>query len=140
MIPAYNPDFGTDISALPQLNFSLKTAYANLAEAIGRRLITPRGGLFYDPDYGFDLRRYLNETWTESTELEVETLLVAELRKDPRIFDAVATIDASNILATRRLSITIEAETDFGPFSLVLDVSAVTVEVLYADLGGIATT
>lgn len=140
MIPAYNPDFGSDISALPELNFSFKSGYVNLAEAIGRRLITPRGGLFYDPDYGFDLRRYLNETWTESTEFEVETLLVAELRKDPRILDATATIDITNILATRQVSITIEAETDFGPFSLVLNVSAVTVEVLYADLGGIATT
>ena len=32
----------------------------NLGLAITRRLSTPRGGLFYDPGYGLDLRLWLS--------------------------------------------------------------------------------
>lgn len=126
-------DFGTDFSAIPDLSFAVKDGYANLAEALGRRLITPKGELFYDKNYGFDVRRYLNETWNDAIAYEFTSLLEEEVKKDGRIINCSALVDATNILATRRLSVYIEATTTSGPFSLVVNVSDLTAEVLYGN-------
>jgi phage baseplate assembly protein W len=52
---------GIDISATAELNaaFSLVSGRRALAEACIRRLTTPRGGLFYAPNYGTDVREML---------------------------------------------------------------------------------
>ena len=39
----------------------------NLGQALAHRLETPRGGLFYDGDYGTDLRAYCNDTMTQAS-------------------------------------------------------------------------
>ena len=123
-------DFGTDISSLPDLDFRLQSGHRNLAEAIARRLMTPRGGLFYDPTYGLDLRQYLNEAATEEVLYEIETLVAAECEKDPRILEATV---KAGVTRPRTLTLNIELLTDSGPFKLVLAVNDVRVEVLYAE-------
>lgn len=125
-------DFGTDMSALPDLSFSLKRGLGNLAEAIARRLITPRGGLFYDPSYGLDLRQYLGEALTDEVRYEIETLTAAECEKDERVLSATATLIDGPPQA-RSLRVALELETADGPFRLILRVDAVNVEVLRAD-------
>ena len=125
-------DFGTDLSALPDLSWTIKTGKDNLAEAIARRLITPLGGLFYDPTYGLDLRQYIGETLTDEVRYEIETLMAAECEKDERILSAVATIiEASPQL--RSIQIELALETADEPYRLILSISDVTVEVLRAD-------
>lgn len=123
-------DFGTDLSALPDLSFGLKSGRDNLAEAIARRLITPLGGLFYDPSYGLDLRQYLNEAITDEVRYEIETLVAAECEKDERVLSAEATLIDTDLLRT--LQLVIALETAEGPFRLILAVNAVSVEVLRA--------
>lgn len=127
-------DFGKDFSAIPDLSFEQKNGLANLSEAIARRLVTPRGGLFYDSSYGFDIRRYLNETWTDAIAYEFTRLVQEEILKDERIVDCEVFVDATNILATRTLQVIVEASYGSADFKLVLDVNDVTVEVLYANI------
>lgn len=126
-------DFGTDFSAIPDLSFQVKDSYANLAEALGRRLTTPQGQLFYDKNYGFDIRTYLNETWNDAIAYEFTSLVESEIRKDGRIIDCSVSVDATNILATRKLSVYVQATTTNGPFNLVVNVSDLTAEVLYGN-------
>jgi phage baseplate assembly protein W len=122
-------DFGTDLTALPELRFRLEEGLANLGEALVRRLITPRGGLFYDPTYGWDLRRYINEVLDEATEYEMKVLVEQELEKDPRVYRATVESVAKDL---RRIHLDVLVETAAGPFRLTLTVSDVSVEVLRA--------
>jgi phage baseplate assembly protein W len=115
---------------LPDLGdrFVLKSGNANLAEAIARRLMTPRGGLFYDQTYGIDLRAFLNEAITDARLRQIESEAAAEATKDPRVEGATATA----ALVNDRLTLSLELETGAGPFPLVLAVSDLTVEILRA--------
>jgi len=122
-------DFGADLTALPELKFQLKDGLGNLGEALARRLLTSRGGLFYDPTYGWDLRRYLNEVLDEATEYEMKILVEQELEKDPRVYRATVEGVAKDL---RRIHLEVLVETAAGPFRLTLAVSDVSVEVLRA--------
>lgn len=122
-------DFGVDISALPDLDFRLKSGLPNLAEAIARRYITPRGALWYAPGYGLDLRRYLNEAMTPELLEEMRILVEQEAEKDPRVLLAEARVALE---PGHRVRVALRLETDEGPFDLVLSVDRVSVEVLNA--------
>lgn len=103
---------------------------ANLARAIARRLTTPRGGLFYAPDYGLDIRGMIGGTRRADEFSSWESAIAAEAEKDDRVDAATATVtyDFANATATVR----VDLDTSEGPFSLVLsvdDVSASVVEV-----------
>lgn len=125
--------YGSDISAVSDINPSmvLRSGPQVLADAIGRRLITPRGGLFYDPDYGLDVRAWLNESITESSGVELGSAIAAECEKDERIESARATVDFN--LLEGRIRIAVELTTAEGPYRLVLSVSDVSVDILEAD-------
>ncbi|WP_407540458.1 hypothetical protein Q0M94_03405 [Deinococcus radiomollis] len=122
-------DFGTDFSALPRLTFAQKKGLANLGEAIARRLMTPRGGLFYDPTYGLDLRRYLNAVNDEATRFEIEILSAAQCELDERVARADVTVLTLDL---RSAEIDVSLTTLLGPFRLILAISQVRVEVLRA--------
>src|SRR4051812_20722035 len=61
--PATKSKLGTDIKGIFDTGsmLSLATGLENVGNAMCRRLITPRGALFYDPEYGFDVRSFLNK-------------------------------------------------------------------------------
>lgn len=122
-------DLGTDLSALPDLSFSLKSGRANLVEALARRLMTPRGGLFYDLNYGFDLRAYLQEDINPQTVFELESLVAVELQKDQRVLAAEVTVSQPEHNALRLDALIQLAD---GPFRLILRATDGSVEVLYA--------
>lgn len=122
-------DLGTDLSALPDLSFSLKSGRANLVEALARRLMTPRGGLFYDLNYGFDLRAYLQEDINPQTVFELESLVAVELQKDQRVLAAEVTVSQPEHNALRLDALIQLAD---GPFRLILRATDVSVEVLHA--------
>lgn len=121
-------ELGTDISALPGLDFTLKSGTANLGEAIARRLQTPHGGLFYDLDYGLDLRAWLNDSLDQRRLFALRGEIRAEVEKDPRVITAEVTATYSS--ATERLAVSILIETTTGTVPLVIEVSALTVELL----------
>lgn len=125
-------DFGTDSSVNPRLNFELVSGRRNLAEALLRRLKTPRGGLWYDPNYGTDIRQYLNHEYDpEGVEIafEIEQKVISEVTKDPRVKSAVCRF-MSGGLADRYGKIHLVVTTAAGPFDLVLSIDQITGEVV----------
>lgn len=127
-------DFGTDISNITDISkdFALASSLDNLGKALLRRLSTPRGGLFYDDEYGLDIRSYLSAGMNQPELLAFTAAVGGECLKDDRIKDC--TVDASYRQADFTLTLRLLCETEFGPYRLVLAVSAVTIEILNAGL------
>jgi hypothetical protein len=118
----YGSDFGGVMDLSPSLG--LVSGRLALAQAIARRLTTPRGSLFYDPDYGYDLRQHLNAPAPRLGVVEAQTS--TEVLKDERVLDVEVDVTFTEGL----LSVTLRLFDAGGPFSLVLNVSQVTVELL----------
>lgn len=118
-------DFGSDISTFPDLDasFALRTGPHVVGEAIARRLITPRGGLFYDPQYGFDTRMLLNDAIPASRLATIASQVEAEALKDERVLacTASATFNAQAGTLAIKCLLTLAS----GPFSFVLTVGQV---------------
>lgn len=123
-------DFGQDIAFLNGLDprLLLVGGLANLGQALVARLSTPRGGLFYDPNYGTDLRVYVNDAMSAATLARVRADVQAECIKDERVLACTAStvFDAP----TKTLLVQVSVQTAGGPFQLVLAVSSLTVAVL----------
>ena len=122
-------DYGTDLACVTDLETTLGVVSGTrvVAEAIARRLQTPRGTLIGDPDYGFDLTGYCNDELGAGGLAWISSQIVAECTKDERVIEASAELelDAGDVMtATIKLALATEGIT------LVLAVSAVTVELL----------
>lgn len=119
-------DLGTDISCVSDVTSSLQTVSGRrcLIEAIARRLITPRGGLFYDASYGFDLRQYLSGI--TSAPSAIAAGVVEQAEQDERVDQATAEVS----FIGDRLLVKLTISDNGGPFAFVLSVSSVTVEIL----------
>lgn len=123
-------DFGNDISVFPDLDpsFALKTGAHVIGEAVARRLVTPRGGLIYDLNYGFNLRDFLNASLSTAQLRGLEGSVEIECGKDERVLDATATVTLNT--QTQKLDVSVVLTTSAGPFTLLLAVGNVTVDVL----------
>lgn len=99
-----------------------------LLEALMRRLMTPRGSLFYDEDdYGYDLRALLNDVGMLPRDLELQ--VSKELRKDERVREAIVRV---TLAREEDLQIDIRIVDADGPFQFTLRATAETVAVLKA--------
>jgi hypothetical protein len=119
-------DLGTDFMGLRDIdpNFTLVGGKLVYAFAIARRLTTPRGSLFYDDDYGMDLRQFLSGSVQrpDVIQAQVET----EALKDERTQDAKCTVAFEN----ETLSVELLLTTSEGPFNLTVAVSSLTTQLL----------
>lgn len=130
-------NFGTDTSCTDSMRTGRLSSGARLVgEACYRRLITPRGMLRGGEDeqnYGLDLLDAIGSVQTVSDEAALPGRIQNELLKDERLnavsADIVSTKEGPAVL----WKISIEGDTDEGPFTLVLGVSGVTVELLGLD-------
>lgn len=99
-----------------------------LAQAILRRLDTPRGGLVDDPDYGYDLKQALNKG---STAAEINALgmrIRNEITKDDRVSLVTVTVtprDQRGSALSVRIRVTPKNATE--PFSMTLAVTSAAV-------------
>lgn len=120
-------DYGSDFQAVEDLDsrLTLVTGPAVVAQAVARRLQVPRGGLWYAPDYGTDLRAYLLAP--VRSRFALVAAIEAEATKDERVQSAKATVAFDGDRA--EVTVTLEL-VDGRTFDLVLDVSRVTVELL----------
>ena len=118
---------GSDFSCLEDLDANLTPVSSRfaLAQASGRRLITPTGGLFYASDYGDDVRRYLNSQ-APSTPLRAAATAEGECEKDERVnrCDVTAT-QVGNALALQ-----VSLTDDEGPFDFTLNINSLSAELL----------
>lgn len=123
-------DFGQDFSFLSGLdpNLGLVSGLANLGQALAHRLETPRGGLFYDGDYGTDVRGRINDAMTPAGLSRLASDVNTECRKDERVLTCISNVQF--VQATSSLSITLYVTTAAGPFQFVLAVTEVSVALL----------
>lgn len=123
-------DYGTDVLVFPGMDpdLNLSSGGRVLAEAIARRLTTPRGSLPFHEEYGLDVRSYLNETMTSDALYRLKTAIERECEADERVESASVALTFTP--AAHRLAVRIELVTAQGPFRFTLSVSQVTVELL----------
>lgn len=130
---------GTDVDVVTDigLSFGLAREQRNLGNALARRLMTPRGGLAYDPEYGTDIRLFLNASLTPAGFANLKSVMVAECEKDPRVLafnvDSFQLGGSGIAIAARPpLLASCRVETAEGPFDLILAISDATIELLDA--------
>lgn len=121
-------DLGTDVSCVFDAtpNMAMVSGRRCLAEAVARRLITPRGRLIGSPNYGFDLTQYLNDDLTAGDLIRIAAGATSEVKNDERVLAAMVSI----ALAFGVMTVKVLLEDASGPFTLVLSISDVTVEIL----------
>lgn len=123
-------DYGEDFSCVEDLETTLSTVSGPMVvvEAVVRRWSTPTGGLLGDPNYGFDLSAYCNADVSPRDIAQLSSSLNAEAEKDERVLECLSTVTlASDGTLTVTANLTL---LDGEEFTLVLAVSAVTVELL----------
>lgn len=122
-------DFGTEISCVTDIAPDGRIVSGNtvVAEAVARRLRTPRGRLIDDPNYGFDVAGYLADDMSASDLAALQSGIIAECLKDERIQAATAAVDLTLGALTVKINLTTSV---LGPFRLTLSVSATTFNIL----------
>ncbi len=124
------PLFGSDFAGWEDLDQRLTVLEGEsdeltaVAQSLARRLSTPRGGLFYDPNYGYDLRSLVGDTMEPSN---AAMAIEAECRKDERVKKVKAEITVVGDSWT--IAITGTAKNGEA-FALTLGVSQVTITLL----------
>lgn len=106
-----------------------------LAQWVVRCLQTPQGQLLDDPNYGYDLTQWLNQDVdiTAPQFAQLKSGIVKALLRDERILDVQVpsiTLGPDGIMV-----VTILVSPASGPFTLVLAVSATTVQLLQPTTG-----
>lgn len=104
-----------------------------LAQAVYRRLTTPRGTLRDDLSYGIDLPGFVGRVATAIAIAALPGIIHAELLKDDRIADTAAEITAatnSNGLVTLTIEIRVVPVDETEEFTLTLAASSTNVEIL----------
>lgn len=127
-------DFGSDLSCVSDLTPSMLVVSGRrlVAEAIARRLQTPKGGLLDDSNYGYDVTALLNADVAQGDLGRIAAGITAECQKDQRVLSAKVVCEFQPVgnKMTGGLKITIALLTLAGPFTLVLAASQVTVSIL----------
>jgi hypothetical protein len=133
-----NETLGVDFSCVDDIdaNLTIVSGPQCLGQAVARRIGTPRFGLFYDADYGTDIRSRINAVPSQrvaSQLVEIESL------KDERVEDCRATVryvPASNVPAgevPESLQVEVALKTALGPFTMTLAIDAVTAAIVSID-------
>lgn len=97
-----------------------------LAQALVRRLTTPRGRLIDDANYGYDLNQWLNADVGPAELAQIQAQSQAECLKDERVQSA--TISVTFIANVMIVSVAIVAA--LGPFQFVLSIGGVTPQLI----------
>lgn len=122
-------DYGTDVFALVDFDPTMpmvsgpKVAINRLV----RRLYTPRGSCPHAPNDGIDIRDFLNGS---TPVIIIAGQIRSELLKDEACLDAKIVVTIGGTFQRRTLRCDITVQLADGPFSLVLSVNDVTVELL----------
>lgn len=126
--PVVNPGLGTDLSCVQDMDAAGAEVSGRtcLAQAIARRLSTPRGRLIYDPNYGYDLTGEINDDVSPADIARITSNVNAECLKDERVVSTTVTATFAN----STLVVTIVLTDGQGPFVLVLAVTSVSVSLL----------
>lgn len=101
----------------------------NLMDACVRRLSTSTGSVFWNPEYGYDVRQLLNSEVDLNTLSASENIIANQLELDERVDKATCKVIFNQATSKMYIYIKITPVAD-KTFSLVLSVDKVTVEIL----------
>lgn len=97
-----------------------------LAQALIRRLTTPRGRLIDDANYGYDLNQWLNADVSPAELAQIQSQSQAECLKDERCQSATVTVTfLANVMI-----VSIALVSALGPFQLVASINGITPQLL----------
>lgn len=124
------PDLGSDFSCYPDMSPTLKVVSGErcLAEHLASRLETPLGGLFYDPNYGTDLRAFVNQSGV--TSYRIASAVESECAKDERVESVTVDVTIADTAITVFISVDPATESGLAEFEFTLNVSQLSVELL----------
>ena len=122
-------DYGSDFAGVMDITPTLREVDGPrcVAENIAGRLISPRGCLWYAPDYGFDVRQFLNGHTGDTGAIVAGVVEQAE--QDERVDSASARVTFVNSALTIRLSLVLSE----GTFAFTLTADKVTGKLLLSE-------
>lgn len=127
-------DFGKDTSCTNGLRTGQYSSGLRLrGEALYRRFRTPRGSLRggeEEQNYGLDLLELIGSVSTANDIAALQGKIQAEALKDPTIQTVAVSVLSNTDGPSTTYTINISADTDQGPFDLVISASAASVELL----------
>jgi hypothetical protein len=128
-------DYGFDtacVSDVGLVDVVLTSPRLVIGQRVARRLQTPRGGLAaIDPaaaDFGWDVRQYTLGRLSPAGLAQAQQQIGAECTKDEEVESAVVTL---TFVSGGALTVIIQLASAAGPFTLTLNVTALTVEVVF---------
>lgn len=132
---AHMTELGKEVSCTRSLKTGqYATGQRLVAEAIYRRLITPRGTLRggeEESNYGLDLAALVGSVRSKSDIAALPAQIEAEIRKDDRVETvSVSIFETTATNGLKSFTLTFAVTTGAGPFTLVIGADAVTVELL----------
>ena len=120
---------GTDV--VIGKNVTLVSGYKSLGLQLIKRLSTRRGTLFYDKNYGDDLRLFMNKPINQAILDHIKYTIKSQCEQDPRVNNADVTVAYNS--STLALEADIFVTTFLGPFTLVISVTNLNVDLLSID-------
>lgn len=85
--------FDKDFEVLPAGDVSLTEGTGCLVQDIIHRLLTPKGDLFYNPDYGLDIYQYINDEENFLNRIGLIKEVKNTVQKDPRVKFGTVKVD-----------------------------------------------
>jgi hypothetical protein len=115
-----------------QPTMGLATGRTLLAQSLICRQTTPVGSVLDCPNDCFDIRDWISEGMTPAQISRLSQAVTNEILKDQRV--TAANVQATFNVGTGKIVLTEQVSSGYGPFSFVLAVSNVTVELLSQNL------
>lgn len=127
-------DLGTDLLWIDDLDptHRLTSGTALVGQAIYHRLITPRGRLIDDENYGLGLIEHLHKAQTPIQLRALESLIRDEALKDERVERVEVSLTD---LGGGRVDIAMTVECSAGPFKLILSADVTLASIVPQILG-----
>ncbi len=125
--------YGSDtacVSDIGPTDLQITNPQRLISERIARRLSTPKGSLALiggDPTWGFDLRQYVLGKMRTRDIAAIRDHVEAECLGDEQVESATAIVTISGSI----MVVNIALESAVGPFSLTLNVSSLTVAMVF---------
>ncbi len=124
--------YGSDISCDSDVAFDVAEVDAfstlALAQAVVRRLDTPRGSLPDDKDYGISIRQYVNKGTTAAEIQSLAGQIKNEIIKDDRVEALTVTVRPSSTGTTLRVELAIQpVDAELGGFTLTLSATSAVI-------------
>lgn len=106
--------------------FGVISGPAVVSQALARRFEIARKDLDWDPEAGYDLRRWLNADIDSSAVLAIQNGVQGECLKDERVLS----VDVTVAFTGAQLTISVAGQTASGDFKLVLVATQLSVQAI----------